>query len=81
MEEHGILVPYDKLSEDVLLNLMKSFIERDGTDYGAQELSEETKLKRLKKSLQQKRSYISYDPDTESLSIISDKEAKDFGLL
>lgn len=81
MEEHGILVPYDKLSEDVLLNLMKSFIERDGTDYGAQELSEETKLNRLKKSLQQKRSYISYDPDTESLSIISDKEAKDFGLL
>lgn len=81
MEEQGILVPYDKLSEEVLTNVMKSFIEREGTDYGAQELSEETKLNRLKKSLEQKRSYISYDPETESLSIISDKDAKSLGLL
>jgi uncharacterized protein YheU (UPF0270 family) len=81
LEEQGILVPYDKLSEEVLTNVMKSFIEREGTDYGAQELSEETKLNRLKKSLEQKRSYISYDPETESLSIISDKDAKSLGLL
>ncbi|MBC7753099.1 MAG: YheU family protein, partial [Moraxellaceae bacterium] len=32
-------VPIDQLSKDILQNLVEEFVLREGTDYGAQEIS------------------------------------------
>lgn len=81
MEEKAILVPYDKIPSEALTGLMKSFIEREGTDYGATELSEEAKLGRLRKSLEKGLAFICFEENTESFHILSKKEAREKGLL
>ena len=42
-----MIIPWEELEESTLYNVLDSFILREGTDYGRQELSLEEKRARL----------------------------------
>jgi uncharacterized protein len=71
-----LTIPYQQLSADALQGLMESFVLREGTDYGAQELSLAEKLARLKQQLDSGRAVIVYDEVLESVTILPASELK-----
>lgn len=66
----GIIIPMEQLSQDALDGLVAEFILREGTDYGAQEVSFEQKNKQIMNQLKAGHILIVYDPNEESCSIL-----------
>jgi len=64
-------IPWQKLNEDVLQGLLEELVSRDGTDYGEQESSLESKVAQLKAALEDKRAFIGFDPETETWSVVA----------
>ncbi len=62
------------LSVDALQAVMESFVLREGTDYGTQELSLQTKIDNLKKKMQRKEILLVFDPNTESVTFLTKTE-------
>ena len=75
-EAPPIEVPIDQLSEDVLQNLVEEFVLREGTDYGAQEISLEKKKEQVLKQLENEDIKIIFDPDTESVTLMTTQQFK-----
>lgn len=71
-----ILVPYDKISNKSLEELIISFIQREGTDYGMSEISIKTKIQNLKTALKKKTIYIVFSAELDSFNLITKEEAK-----
>jgi uncharacterized protein len=63
-------IPYELLSSDTLTGVLESFVLREGTDYGAVELSFEEKVARLRAQVESREARIVFDPETESVSIV-----------
>lgn len=66
----NIIVPMDQLSQEALEGLVSEFILREGTDYGAQEISYEAKQSQIMRQLKAGHILIVYDPAEESCSIV-----------
>jgi uncharacterized protein len=62
-------VPYTALSGELLQAVAESFVLREGTDYGAHELSLAEKVARLVRQLERGEAQIVYDPRTDSVDI------------
>jgi len=69
-----IEVPAEALSSEALNAVIESFILREGTDYGAQELSFETKLERIHKQLKSSEIKLVFDEVTESVTFLSKRD-------
>lgn len=69
-----ILVAPEALSAEALQNVLESFILREGTDYGNSELSLEQKVKNLKTRIQKKEYVLAFDPNSESLTFLTQSE-------
>ena len=65
-----IVVPHTELSSDALNGVIESFVLREGTDYGAQERSFESKVADVKRQLECGEAQIVFDPETESVNIV-----------
>jgi uncharacterized protein YheU (UPF0270 family) len=65
-----ISVPYTELSVDALTGVIQSFVLREGTDYGAQEVSFETKVEQVRRQLERREAEIVFDQNTESIDIV-----------
>jgi len=63
-------IPWQSLSSDTLTALIEEFVTRDGTDYGVQEVALESRVKRVKRLLEEGKAYISYDEASESCTIL-----------
>lgn len=74
VKEEFILIPPEKLSEDVLDALIEEFILREGTDYGHGEKSLDQKKESVKKQLATKRICIVYSQLTENTSLLLKSE-------
>lgn len=68
--DSAIIVPMEQLSQEALDGLISEFILREGTDYGVQEVSYETKLSQIMRQLKAGHIYIVYDPAEESCSLL-----------
>lgn len=77
-QPQGIVVPYERISEEALSGLIDEFILREGTDYGAQEVPLETKHKQVLKQLQSGRAFVVFDPVLESCSILRKEDLPPF---
>ncbi len=66
---HLIEVPMTELAASTLQALVESFVLREGTDYGTQEVSLATKVAQVLRQLQQGEARIVFDPLTESVDI------------
>ena len=64
-----IVVPYTELSPDALTGVIESFVLREGTDYGAEDVPFETKVLQVRRQLERREAEVVFDPNTESVSI------------
>ena len=67
--EELIEVPLAQLAPETLQSLLESFVLREGTDYGAQEVSLATKVSQVLRQLQRREARIVFDPVTETVDI------------
>jgi uncharacterized protein YheU (UPF0270 family) len=67
-----IEVPPEALSELAQASLIEAFILREGTDYGAAEVSHGAKINQVKKQIEKKQVKIIFDPDTESVTLLNE---------
>jgi uncharacterized protein YheU (UPF0270 family) len=65
-----IEIPHQQLSEQALTGLIESYINRYGTDYGASEVSLETKTKQIKSQILKGEVKIVFDPNIESPTLL-----------
>lgn len=71
-----MVIPHQRLAPDTLESILESFINREGTDYGEQELSLNAKVAGLKKLILKGDVSIVFDEKTDSLNLIDSKELK-----
>ena len=62
------------LSPEALQGLLESYVLREGTDYGAVELSLAEKVARLRRQIDRGRAVIVYDEVLESVTILPPDE-------
>ena len=62
-------VPMAQLAPATLQALVETFVLREGTDYGVQEVPLATKVAQVIKQLQRGEARIVFDPATESVDI------------
>lgn len=65
------MVPYTELSAELLHAVIESFVLREGTDYGEQEVSLQDKVARVVGQLKRGEARIVFDPESESITIVT----------
>lgn len=71
-----MIIPIDELSADTLYNLVESFVLREGTEYGEQDVPVDKKVQQVIMQLQSNEAVILYSELHESVNIISQQEFK-----
>ncbi|MBT7717776.1 MAG: YheU family protein [Halieaceae bacterium] len=66
-----VQVPLNRLSGDVLQALLEEFASRDGTDYGAVELTLEQKAGNLRRQLEREEVAILFDTESEQWDLVA----------
>jgi uncharacterized protein YheU (UPF0270 family) len=56
-----MIIPHRMLSPDALRGVIEAFVTREGTDYGVQEVSLETKVLQVQQQLEAGTAVIVYD--------------------
>jgi hypothetical protein len=63
-------VPHTDLSEEALRAVVESFVLREGTDYGEQDVSHEDKVAQVMRQLERGEARILFDPLDSSVTIM-----------
>jgi uncharacterized protein len=63
------IIPVDRLSPEALQGVIEEFVLREGTDYGAAEVSRETKFEQVKGKLEKGSAVLIFDDETETTNI------------
>ena len=66
-----IEIPSERLSRDVLSAVIEEYILREGTDYGVQEASLESKIKQVHRQITQGDVLITFDPVTGNCTLLT----------
>jgi uncharacterized protein YheU (UPF0270 family) len=69
-----MIIPPESLSVEALQGVLEEFISRDGTDYGEQELTLETKVARLKPQVMRGEVLIVFDDALECITLMTREE-------
>ena len=64
-----MIIPHRMLSPEVLRGVIEGYVTREGSDYGAQEVSLETKVLQVRQQLDEGTAVIVYDEATDSCTI------------
>ncbi|WP_386687800.1 YheU family protein [Lonepinella sp. MS14437] len=64
-----MIIPWQELEKDTLINLVESFILREGTDYGVEELSLSQKTQNLLDQIRQEKVVIVWSELHETIDI------------
>ncbi len=67
----AVTVPHAELAPDLLHAVVESYVLREGTDYGEREFSLAEKVAHVIGRLERGEAQIVFDPETESVSIVS----------
>ena len=65
-----MIVPWQQINSDTLNHLLEEYASRDGTDYGAYEISLADKVSQLQTQLQKKHIVVVYSELHESVNIM-----------
>ena len=71
-----MIIPFEQLDKDTLYNLIESYVLREGTDYGEQEVSIESKVAQVNQQLKSGEALVFFSELHESVTIISKNEFK-----
>jgi uncharacterized protein YheU (UPF0270 family) len=66
----ALKIPYDQLNPEALQGVIEEFVTRDGTDYGENEVSLETKISQVLGQLKSGKAVIVFDQDSETCNIL-----------
>jgi uncharacterized protein YheU (UPF0270 family) len=59
-----------QLEEDTLSSLIREFVLREGTDYGASEVALDTKIQQVRRQIDRGDVKIFFEPETESINLV-----------
>ena len=65
-----IEIPCDALNPELLTELVREFVLREGTDYGHLEVSFEQKIAQVKRQLESGRAVVVFNAEDESFDIV-----------
>ena len=71
-----MIIPFEQLDKDTLYNLIESYVLREGTDYGEQEVSIKSKVAQVNQQLRNGEAMVFFSELHESVTIISKSEFK-----
>ena len=71
MNDEYVEIPLNRMDEALLTAIIEEFVGREGTDYGAEEYSMAQKVAQVRRQLQAGEAVITFDPVTESCTIMS----------
>jgi uncharacterized protein YheU (UPF0270 family) len=63
-------IPQNELAPSTLRAVVESFVLREGTDYGAQDVPFERKVADVMRQLERREAAILYDPQSDSVDIV-----------
>jgi uncharacterized protein YheU (UPF0270 family) len=66
-----VAIPHTELSEDALRGVIESFVLREGTDYGARDVSHDVKIADVMRQLERGEAQIMFDPLDSSVTIVA----------
>ncbi|MDP6536734.1 MAG: YheU family protein [Gammaproteobacteria bacterium] len=64
-------IPYTELSDEALKGIIEEYITREGTEYGALELSLEQKIEQVRQQLLRREIKINFDAESQSCNLVS----------
>jgi uncharacterized protein YheU (UPF0270 family) len=71
-----MIIPLDQLPHETLTAIIEGFILREGTEYGAEDVSKEAKISQVKKQLEQGSAVLVYSELHESINILPSDQFK-----
>lgn len=71
-----MIVPHERLAADTLTSLIESFVMREGTDYGAQEVGLEQKVDQVRRQVLKGEVLIVFDYETETINLLPREEVR-----
>ncbi len=71
-----IEVPKESLNPETLQALIESYIFREGTDYGREEVEHSKKIEQVQKQIRTGSVKIIFDPNSESVTLVTDRDWK-----
>lgn len=71
-----INIPFADLEKDTLHTLLEEIVTRDGTDYGAVEISTLRKIEQAIHQLQKGYIFLMYDNETQTCGLVLAEEAR-----
>jgi uncharacterized protein YheU (UPF0270 family) len=75
-QEVPIEITPEQISEEALNGIIEHFILREGTDYGAVEVSLEAKMRQVRKQIEKGDIKIVYDQSAETVSLLTARDFK-----
>jgi len=66
-----VIIPYEQLEKETLMNLIESFVLREGTDYGETEKTLKDKVDDVHQQLVRGEVQIKYSEEYESINIVA----------
>ena len=66
-----MIIPQSALSSEALLGVIKEFVTREGTEYGAVDISLEAKVRQVQRQIDRGDVVIVFDEGTESVDLVS----------
>lgn len=69
-EARPVEIPIERLDDDLLTAVIDDFVLREGTDYGHEDISLETKRRQIRAQLRAGTAALMFDPGTESCTIV-----------
>ena len=67
----AVEIPLEMISAEALEGIIDNFILREGTDYGANEVSMERKREQIRNQLESKKIVIVFDAASESVTLLT----------
>jgi uncharacterized protein YheU (UPF0270 family) len=69
-DHETVVIPHADLTADVLRRVVESFVLREGTDYGQEELSLDQKVARVMRQLHRGAAQIVFDPQSQTVDVV-----------
>ncbi|KGJ89765.1 YheU family protein [Colwellia psychrerythraea] len=72
-----MIIPLEQLSNETLNAIIEDFILREGTEYGAEDISKQAKITQVKRQLEQGSAVLVYSELHESVNILPNDQFKE----
>ena len=75
------LIPYESLTHETLITIVDDVVSRDGTDYGAYDLSESQKRQQALAALENGQAVLLFDTTSETIKMVPKDTLSDYHLI